>query len=156
MTPLCRVAFLCWLLTNVMLSMPVLLYGGHMLLATGIFQLLALLFFSTATSLSPPCRLHLGTVELHTQYGPAFWITLATGEAQLTTYPPPWGCGQRGRSRARRAGEAETLLPGATWALRQPPAACVPRTALPAAGPAHGSGPQGAAPQAEGPLQPEL
>uniref|UniRef100_A0A8C4PRY9 Dual oxidase maturation factor 1 n=1 Tax=Equus asinus TaxID=9793 RepID=A0A8C4PRY9_EQUAS len=73
------VAFLCWLLANVMLSMPVLAYGGHMLLATGIFQLLGLLFFSMATSLTPPCPLHLGTAMLHTHCGPAFWITLATG-----------------------------------------------------------------------------
>ncbi|XP_034849777.1 dual oxidase maturation factor 1 isoform X2 [Mirounga angustirostris] len=73
------VAFLCWLLANVMLSMPVLVYGGHMLLATGIFQLLGLLFFSTATSLTPPCALHLGTATLHTHHGPAFWITLTTG-----------------------------------------------------------------------------
>uniref|UniRef100_A0A8D2AIF6 Dual oxidase maturation factor 1 n=1 Tax=Sciurus vulgaris TaxID=55149 RepID=A0A8D2AIF6_SCIVU len=73
------VAFLCWLLANVMLSMPVLVYGGHMLLATGIFQLLALLFFSTATSLTPPCPLRLGTAVLHTHHGPAFWITLTTG-----------------------------------------------------------------------------
>ncbi|XP_034506597.1 dual oxidase maturation factor 1 [Ailuropoda melanoleuca] len=76
------VAFLCWLLANVMLSMPVLVYGGHMLLATGIFQLLGLLFFSTATSLTSPCALHLGTATLHTHHGPAFWITLTTGDAQ--------------------------------------------------------------------------
>ncbi|GAB5572495.1 dual oxidase maturation factor 1 [Prionailurus iriomotensis] len=73
------VAFLCWLLANVMLSMPVLVYGGHMLLATGIFQLLGLLFFSMATSLTPPCPLRLGTATLHTHHGPAFWITLTTG-----------------------------------------------------------------------------
>ncbi|XP_004466821.2 dual oxidase maturation factor 1 [Dasypus novemcinctus] len=73
------VAFLCWLLANVMLSMPVLLYGGHMLLATGAFQLLALLFFSTATALAPPCTLHPGTATLHTRHGPAFWITLTSG-----------------------------------------------------------------------------
>uniref|UniRef100_A0ABI8A6B9 Dual oxidase maturation factor 1 n=1 Tax=Felis catus TaxID=9685 RepID=A0ABI8A6B9_FELCA len=73
------VAFLCWLLANVMLSMPVLVYGGHMLLATGVFQLLGLLFFSTATSLTPPCPLRLGTATLHTHHGPAFWITLTTG-----------------------------------------------------------------------------
>uniref|UniRef100_A0A2K5XXH9 Dual oxidase maturation factor 1 n=1 Tax=Mandrillus leucophaeus TaxID=9568 RepID=A0A2K5XXH9_MANLE len=73
------VAFLCWLLANVMLSMPVLVYGGYMLLATGIFQLLALLFFSMATSLTPPCPLHLGASVLHTHHGPAFWITLTTG-----------------------------------------------------------------------------
>ncbi|KAM9645142.1 dual oxidase maturation factor 1 isoform 4-T4 [Trichechus inunguis] len=72
-------AFLCWLLTNVMLSMAVLVYGGHMLLATGVFQLLALLFFSMATSLTPPCPLHVGTATLHTHCGPAFWITLTTG-----------------------------------------------------------------------------
>ena len=79
---LSRVAFLCWLLANVTLSMPVLVYGGHMLLATGIFQLLGLLFFSTATSLTSPCALHLGTATLHTHHGPAFWITLTTGDAQ--------------------------------------------------------------------------
>ncbi|XP_037007990.1 dual oxidase maturation factor 1 [Artibeus jamaicensis] len=73
------VAFLCWLLANVMLSMPVLVYGGHMLLATGIFQLLGLLFFSMATSLTPPCPLRLGTAILHIHHGPAFWITLTTG-----------------------------------------------------------------------------
>ncbi|XP_012622160.1 dual oxidase maturation factor 1 [Microcebus murinus] len=73
------VAFLCWLLTNVMFSMPVLVYGGHMLLATGIFQLLALLFFSVGTSLTPPCPLRLGTAVLLTHHGPAFWITLITG-----------------------------------------------------------------------------
>uniref|UniRef100_A0A2K5CJ43 Dual oxidase maturation factor 1 n=1 Tax=Aotus nancymaae TaxID=37293 RepID=A0A2K5CJ43_AOTNA len=73
------VAFLCWLLANVMLSMPVLVYGGHMLLATGIFQLLALLFFFMATSLTPPCPLRLGASVLHTHHGPAFWITLTTG-----------------------------------------------------------------------------
>ncbi|XP_062061806.1 dual oxidase maturation factor 1 [Lepus europaeus] len=73
------VAFLCWLLANVMLSMPALVYGGHMLLATGISQLLALLVFSTVTALSPPCPLHLGTAMLHTHHGPAFWITLTTG-----------------------------------------------------------------------------
>ncbi|XP_021050327.1 dual oxidase maturation factor 1 isoform X2 [Mus pahari] len=73
------VAFLCWLLANVMLSMPVLVYGGHMLLATGLFQLLALFFFSMTTSLISPCPLRLGTAVLHTHHGPAFWITLATG-----------------------------------------------------------------------------
>ncbi|ELK05458.1 Dual oxidase maturation factor 1 [Pteropus alecto] len=73
------VAFLCWLLANVMLSMPVLLYGGHMLLATGIFQLLGLLFFSIATSLTQPCPLRLGSAVLQTRLGPAFWITLTTG-----------------------------------------------------------------------------
>ncbi|XP_052037433.1 dual oxidase maturation factor 1 [Apodemus sylvaticus] len=73
------VAFLCWLLANVMLSMPVLVYGGHMLLATGLFQLLALFFFSMTTSLLSPCPLRLGTAVLHTHHGPAFWITLATG-----------------------------------------------------------------------------
>uniref|UniRef100_A0A8C6BFX3 Dual oxidase maturation factor 1 n=1 Tax=Monodon monoceros TaxID=40151 RepID=A0A8C6BFX3_MONMO len=73
------VAFLCWLLADVMLSMPVLVYGGHVLLATGVFQLLGLLFFSTAMSLTLPCPLRLGTATLHTHRGPAYWITLTTG-----------------------------------------------------------------------------
>ncbi|ELV09792.1 dual oxidase maturation factor 1 [Tupaia chinensis] len=72
------VAFLCWLLANVMLCMPVLVYGGYMLLATGTFQLLALLCFSMASS-SPHCPLHLGTAVLHIHHGPAFWATLSTG-----------------------------------------------------------------------------
>lgn len=53
-----------------------------MLLATGIFQLLGLLFFSIATSLPQPCPLHLGSAVLQTRLGPAFWITMTTGEAQ--------------------------------------------------------------------------
>ncbi|XP_014303140.1 dual oxidase maturation factor 1 isoform X2 [Myotis lucifugus] len=73
------VAFLCWLLANVMLSMPVLVYGCHMLLATGIFQLSGLIFFSMATPLTPPCPLRMGTAMLHFHRGPAFWITLSTG-----------------------------------------------------------------------------
>ncbi|XP_015413109.1 PREDICTED: dual oxidase maturation factor 1 isoform X2 [Myotis davidii] len=73
------VAFLCWLLANVMLSMPVLVYGCHMLLATGIFQLSGLIFFSMATTLIPPCPLRMGTAMLHFHRGPAFWITLSTG-----------------------------------------------------------------------------
>uniref|UniRef100_A0A4X2K0E9 Dual oxidase maturation factor 1 n=1 Tax=Vombatus ursinus TaxID=29139 RepID=A0A4X2K0E9_VOMUR len=73
------VAFLCWLLSNVLFSMPALIYGGHMLLATGVFLILSLTFFSTAATLTPMCPLHLGSASLHTQHGPAFWITLATG-----------------------------------------------------------------------------
>ncbi|XP_044540588.1 LOW QUALITY PROTEIN: dual oxidase maturation factor 1-like, partial [Gracilinanus agilis] len=72
------VAFLCWLLSNVLLSMPALVYGGHMLLATGAFLIFSLLFFSAATTLTPLCPLRLGSASLHIQRGPAFWITLAT------------------------------------------------------------------------------
>lgn len=101
---LSRVAFLCWLLANVMLSMPVLVYGGHMLLATGIFQLLGLLFFSMTTSLTPPCPLRLGTATLPTHRGPAFWITLTTGEA------PPWR--QAGSSGPGREGQGPSCWRG--------------------------------------------
>ncbi|XP_038606609.1 dual oxidase maturation factor 1-like [Tachyglossus aculeatus] len=72
-------AFLCWLLANVLLCMPALVYGGHMLLATGLFLLLSLLFFSTATALTPPCLLRLGPATLQTHQGTAFWLTLFTG-----------------------------------------------------------------------------
>uniref|UniRef100_A0A6I8PS43 Dual oxidase maturation factor 1 n=1 Tax=Ornithorhynchus anatinus TaxID=9258 RepID=A0A6I8PS43_ORNAN len=72
-------AFLCWLLANVLLSMPALVYGGHMLLATGTFLLLSLLFFSMATALTPPCLLRLGPATLQTHRGTAFWLTLFTG-----------------------------------------------------------------------------
>ncbi|XP_051833208.1 dual oxidase maturation factor 1 [Antechinus flavipes] len=73
------VAFLCWLLSNVLFSMPALIYGGYMLLASGVFLILSLIFFSTAITLTPKCPFHLGSVSLNTQYGLASWITLATG-----------------------------------------------------------------------------
>ncbi|XP_061205798.1 dual oxidase maturation factor 2 [Neopsephotus bourkii] len=72
------VAFCTWLISNMLFSMPVLVYGGYMLLLTGAFMILSLLSFSTVRN-SPMCLIQFGTATLHTGYGGSFWITLAIG-----------------------------------------------------------------------------
>ncbi|KAM4661514.1 LOW QUALITY PROTEIN: dual oxidase maturation factor 2 [Amazona ochrocephala] len=72
------VAFCTWLISNMLFSMPVLIYGGYMLLATGAFMILSLLSFSTVKN-SPMCLIQFGTATLHTGYGGSFWLTLAIG-----------------------------------------------------------------------------
>ncbi|XP_068000300.1 dual oxidase maturation factor 2 [Melanerpes formicivorus] len=72
------VAFCTWLLSNVLLSTPALVYGGYSLLLTAAFLLISLLSFATVrTALSCPIR--LGPAALHTAYGGSFWLTLAVG-----------------------------------------------------------------------------
>ncbi|XP_006778053.1 PREDICTED: dual oxidase maturation factor 2 [Myotis davidii] len=72
------VAFCLWLLSNALLSMPVPLYGGLALLATGAFAIFAVLSFVSIASV-PFCPLHLGSSAITSHYGAAFWVTLATG-----------------------------------------------------------------------------
>ncbi|XP_004281311.1 dual oxidase maturation factor 2 [Orcinus orca] len=72
------VAFCFWLLSNVLLSMPAPHYGGLALLITGAFVLFSVFAFASISSVSL-CQLRLGSSELTTHYGAAFWITLATG-----------------------------------------------------------------------------
>ncbi|XP_011353474.1 dual oxidase maturation factor 2 [Pteropus vampyrus] len=72
------VAFCLWLLSNLLFSMPVPLYGGLMLLATGAFALFSVFVFASISSV-PLCRIRLGSSALTTHYGAAFWVTLATG-----------------------------------------------------------------------------
>ncbi|XP_026940007.1 dual oxidase maturation factor 2 [Sagmatias obliquidens] len=72
------VAFCFWLLSNVLLSMPAPHYGGLALLITGAFALFSVFAFASISSVSL-CQLRLGSSELTTHYGAAFWITLATG-----------------------------------------------------------------------------
>ncbi|KAM7158624.1 dual oxidase maturation factor 2 [Molossus nigricans] len=72
------VAFCFWLLSNALLSMPVPLYGGLTLLATGAFALFSVLAFASISSV-PLCPLHLGSSLITSHYGAAFWVTLATG-----------------------------------------------------------------------------
>ena len=86
-----RVAFCFWLLSNMLLSMPVPHYGGLTLLITGAFALFSVFAFASISSV-PLCQLRLGSSELTTHYGAAFWITLATGEDQGNT-PPVAGSG---------------------------------------------------------------
>lgn len=77
-----RAAFCLWLLSNALLSMPVPLYGGLALLATGVFVLFSVLVFASVSSV-PLCPLRLGSSALTTHYGAAFWVTLATGKDRV-------------------------------------------------------------------------
>ncbi|TFK02459.1 plastin-1 [Platysternon megacephalum] len=71
------VAFCAWLISNVLFSMPVLVYGGYMILVTGAFMIFSLLSFSTVRN-SPMCAIQFGPASLQTVYGASFWLTLAT------------------------------------------------------------------------------
>ncbi|XP_009665324.2 dual oxidase maturation factor 2 [Struthio camelus] len=72
------VAFCTWLISNMLFSMPALVYGGYMLLVTGAFMIFSLLSFSTVKN-SPMCEIQFGPASLHTGYGGSFWLTLAVG-----------------------------------------------------------------------------
>ncbi|KAL7975768.1 hypothetical protein Chor_002422 [Crotalus horridus] len=72
------VAFCAWLVSNMLFSMPVPVYGGFMLLVTGAFLIFALLSFSTGRSVW--CAIQFGLASLKLAYGASFWLTLATGE----------------------------------------------------------------------------
>ncbi|PKK19163.1 dual oxidase maturation factor 2 [Columba livia] len=72
------VAFCTWLISNMLFSMPVLVYGGYMLLITGAFMIFSLISFSTVRN-SPMCPIHFGTAVLHIGYGGSFWLTLVIG-----------------------------------------------------------------------------
>ncbi|NWX63278.1 DOXA1 factor, partial [Promerops cafer] len=74
----CRLAFCTWLISILLFSMSVLLYGGHMLVLTATLILFSLLFFSTARN-TLKCPIQFGPASLRTDYGESFWLTLATG-----------------------------------------------------------------------------
>ncbi|NXC16349.1 DOXA1 factor, partial [Corythaeola cristata] len=71
-------AFCTWLISILLFSMPILLYGGYMLLLTATLMLFSLLFFFTARN-TPKCPIQFGPASLKTDYGGSFWLTLATG-----------------------------------------------------------------------------
>ncbi|NXE24088.1 DOXA1 factor, partial [Ardeotis kori] len=71
-------AFCTWLLSILLFSMPILLYGGYMLLLMAALMLFSLLFFFTARNTSK-CPIQFGPVSLKTDYGGSFWLTLVTG-----------------------------------------------------------------------------
>ncbi|XP_058012576.1 dual oxidase maturation factor 2 [Ahaetulla prasina] len=71
------VAFCAWLISNILFSMPVPVYGGFMLLVTGAFLIFALLSFSTGRNAW--CAIQFGLASLKLAYGASFWLTLATG-----------------------------------------------------------------------------
>ncbi|XP_009510512.2 dual oxidase maturation factor 2 [Phalacrocorax carbo] len=83
------VAFCTWLISNMLFSLPVLVYGGYMLLVTGAFMIFSLLSFSTVRN-SLMCPMQFGTAILRTGYGGSFWLTLAIGkDTKLHQGTPP-------------------------------------------------------------------
>ncbi|NWQ96896.1 DOXA1 factor, partial [Burhinus bistriatus] len=70
-------AFCTWLISILLFSMPILLYGGCMLLLTAALMLFSLLFFTARNN--PKCPIQFGPASLKTDYGGSFWLTLATG-----------------------------------------------------------------------------
>ncbi|NXN78524.1 DOXA2 factor, partial [Bombycilla garrulus] len=72
------VAFCTWIISNILFSMPVLVYGGYMLLVTGAFMIFSLVSFSTVRN-SPLCLIQIGSRTLHVAYGASFWLMLAAG-----------------------------------------------------------------------------
>ncbi|KFZ62864.1 Dual oxidase maturation factor 1, partial [Podiceps cristatus] len=71
-------AFCTWLISILLFCMPILLYGGYMLLLTAALMLFSLLFFFTARN-TVKCPIQFGPASLKTDYGGSFWLTLATG-----------------------------------------------------------------------------
>ncbi|NWS75096.1 DOXA2 factor, partial [Crotophaga sulcirostris] len=72
------VAFCTWLISNMLFSMPALVYGGYMLLVTGAFMIFSLLSFATVKN-TLVCPIQFGTTILRTDYGGSFWLTLVIG-----------------------------------------------------------------------------
>ncbi|NXC31566.1 DOXA2 factor, partial [Campylorhamphus procurvoides] len=72
------VAFCTWIISNILFSMPALVYGGYMLLVTGAFVIFSLLSFSTVRNI-PMCLIQIGSATLHVAYGGSFWLTLVIG-----------------------------------------------------------------------------
>ncbi|XP_029992825.1 dual oxidase maturation factor 1 [Sphaeramia orbicularis] len=71
-------AFCCWLLANILFSMPVILYAGYMMMATSAFIFFSMASFSTIMNV-PQCVFSIGTKSFVTEYSHSFWLALATG-----------------------------------------------------------------------------
>lgn len=71
-------AFCCWLLANILFSMPVILYAGYMMIATAAFIFFSMASFSTIMNV-PQCVFSIGTASFVTDYSHSFWLALATG-----------------------------------------------------------------------------
>ncbi|KAJ8002560.1 hypothetical protein DPEC_G00160170 [Dallia pectoralis] len=72
-------AFCCWLVANVLFSMPVILYAGYMMVVTAAFIFFSMASFSTIMNL-PTCMFTVGTTgAFQTEYSGSFWLALATG-----------------------------------------------------------------------------
>uniref|UniRef100_A0A8C5GD48 Dual oxidase maturation factor 1-like n=1 Tax=Gouania willdenowi TaxID=441366 RepID=A0A8C5GD48_GOUWI len=71
-------AFCCWLLSNILLSMPVVLYAGYMMLATAAFIFISMASFSTIMNV-PQCVFSIGSDSFVAEFSHSFWLALATG-----------------------------------------------------------------------------
>ncbi|XP_019934139.1 dual oxidase maturation factor 1 [Paralichthys olivaceus] len=71
-------AFCCWMLANILFSMPVILYAGYMMIATAAFIFFSMASFSTVMN-APQCVFSIGTDSFETAYSHSFWLALATG-----------------------------------------------------------------------------
>ncbi|XP_047452509.1 dual oxidase maturation factor 2 [Mugil cephalus] len=71
-------AFCCWMLANILFSMPVILYAGYMMIATAAFIFFSMASFSTIMNV-PQCIFSVGTDSFETAYSHSFWLALATG-----------------------------------------------------------------------------
>lgn len=76
-----RTAFFCWLLANILLCMPVILYAGYMTLAAAAFIFCSMASFSTTMNV-PQCVFSIGNDSFEAQYSHSFWLALATGTDQ--------------------------------------------------------------------------
>ncbi|KAM7414775.1 hypothetical protein PAMA_019543 [Pampus argenteus] len=71
-------AFCCWIITNILFSMPIILYAGYMMLTTAAFIFFSMASFSTIMNV-PQCVFSIGTGSFETDYSHSFWLALATG-----------------------------------------------------------------------------
>ncbi|XP_037306942.1 dual oxidase maturation factor 1 isoform X2 [Pungitius pungitius] len=71
-------AFCCWLLANILFTMPVILYAGYMMMATAAFIFFSMASFSTIMN-APQCVFCIGTDSFEINYSHSFWLALATG-----------------------------------------------------------------------------
>ncbi|KAM9376049.1 dual oxidase maturation factor 1 [Pholidichthys leucotaenia] len=71
-------AFCCWMIANILFSMPVIRYAGYMMMATASFIFFSMASFSTIMNM-PQCVFSIGTDSLETEYSHSFWLALATG-----------------------------------------------------------------------------
>ncbi|XP_063301789.1 dual oxidase maturation factor 2 [Pelobates fuscus] len=72
------VAFCSWVISNILFSFSVFIYGAYMILVTASFFIFSLLSFSTVRNVGF-CDIKFGAESLTTYYGGSFWLTLATG-----------------------------------------------------------------------------
>uniref|UniRef100_A0A3Q2Z4X8 Dual oxidase maturation factor 1 n=1 Tax=Hippocampus comes TaxID=109280 RepID=A0A3Q2Z4X8_HIPCM len=71
-------AFCCWMLANILFSMPVILYAAYMMLATAAFIFISAATFTTIMH-APNCVFSIGTVSFEVDYSLSFWLALVTG-----------------------------------------------------------------------------